>query len=103
MVETQDELKIGIGDEEVIMLKPANVKILNVRVEEVGKITKAKKVICEVKHPDSEIPINISGVKCENKGKLEVIGLWVNKDSKGFIRKGSTLALFLNLDIKFSG
>lgn len=95
-METQNELQIGIGDEEAVSLKPANVKIVDVEVQEVGE-KKSKKVVCTCKHPDAQDPIKISAVKYENKGKLEVSGLWVNKDSKGLIRKGSSLAVFLNL------
>jgi hypothetical protein len=98
-METQEELKIGIGNEEVITLKPTIVKIMEVRIEEVGTTKKAKKVICACKHPDALDTIQISAVKYETKGKLETVGLWVNKDSKGLIRKGSALAVFLN----FSG
>jgi hypothetical protein len=93
MVET-NELKLGIGNEEAVTLKPTRVKIISLSVEEVG-VKKSKKVICLCKHPDNEEPIKISSVKYENKGKLEVSGLWVNKDSKGLIRKGSALAIFL--------
>jgi hypothetical protein len=95
MVETQDELKIGIGNEEAVTLKPSVVKILEVKKDAVGKKL-SMKVICLVKHPDTLEPIHISAVKYENKGKLETSGLWVNKDSKGLIRKGSALAVFLN-------
>ena len=94
MTENQNELEIGIGNEEAITLKPGKVKILSVKTEEVGT-KKSKKLIAEVKHPDKEEPIQISAVKYESKGKLEVSGLWVNKDSKGMIRKGSALAVFL--------
>lgn len=94
MAETQDELKLEIGNEEAVTLKPANVKILSVKVEEVGE-KKNKKLVCEVKHPSSETPIHISAVKWESKGKLETTGLWVNTDSKGLLRKGSALAIFL--------
>lgn len=95
MAETQDELKIGIGNKEALTLKPAVLEILKVSIGEFGD-KKARKVICEVKHPDAQENIGISGVKYENKGKLEVSGLWINKDDTGLIRKGSALAVFLN-------
>jgi len=95
MAETQDELKIGIGNEEAVTLKPSFVKVVNVTIEEVGA-KKSKKVICEVKHPDTQELIHISAVKYENKKSLETSGLWVNLDSKKLIRKGSALAVFLN-------
>lgn len=95
MTENQNELKTGIGTEEAVSLKPATVKVISVAIEEVGE-KKSKKVVCTVKHPDNTEPIKISSVKYENKGKLEVSGLWVNKDSKQLIRKGSALATLLN-------
>lgn len=94
MAEIQDELKIGIGTEEAITLKPAVVRVERIEVQEVG-VKKARKVICFVRHPDSSEPIQISSVKYEIKGKLDTSGLWLNKDSKGLIRKGSALAIFL--------
>ena len=94
MAETQDELKIEIGTEEAVTLKPATVKIVDVRIEEVG-IKNSKKVVCSVKHPAKEETIKISSVKWESKGNLEVSGLWVNKDSKDLLRKGSALVNFL--------
>jgi len=90
----EEELKLGIGTEEAVSLKPAKVRIVQVNVEELGA-KKAKKVICLCKHPEKEAPIQISAIKYENKGKLDVSGLWINKDSKGLIRKGSALAVFL--------
>ena len=95
MEEIQNELKLGIGTEEAITLKPSIVKVLSVKIEIVGEKKKAKKIVCEVKHPDKEEPIHISALKFEYKGKLEVSGLWLNTDSKGLIRKGSALAVFL--------
>ena len=94
MVETQDELKTEIGNEEAVVLKPATVKVLNITIEEVGE-KKAKKAVFEVKHPDSVEPIHISGMKYEMKGQLKVVGTWINKDSKGLIRKGSALAILI--------
>jgi len=94
MAEIQDELKLEIGTEEAVTLKPTNVKIVKVEIGEFGP-KKSKKVVCYAKHPDLEEPILISSVKYEVKGKLETTGLWLNKDSKGLIRKGSALALFL--------
>jgi hypothetical protein len=93
-MEQQNELTTPIGTEESINLKPSIVKIVEVNLEEVGQ-KKAKKLICQVKHPEAEQPIKISSVKWENKGKLEVSGLWFNTDSKKQIRKGSALATFL--------
>jgi len=90
----EDELKLGIGNEEFAALKPAIVKVVGVRVGEYGD-KKAKKVVVVCKHPDKIETIEISSIKYENKGKLESVGLWINKDSKGLIRKGCALAIFL--------
>jgi len=94
MVE-QDELKIGIGTKETTTLKPAVVKIENVEVRELGE-KKAKKIICKCRHTDANDLIEISAVKYEHKGKLDTAGLWINKDEDNLIRKGSSLAVFMN-------
>lgn len=86
---------LQIGKLESVKLKPAKVKIVKVRIEPVGEQKKAMKVVCECKHPDQEESIAISAVKRENKGKLEVSGLWVNLDKEGNIQKGSALANFM--------
>lgn len=96
MVEINEKLQIGIGNEEAITLKPAFVKILSVNIEQVG-LKKSDKAVFQVLHPDSKDPINISGLKWENKGKLEVSGLWLNLDSKGLIRKGSGIATLMSI------
>src|SRR3990167_7071279 len=96
MVETNETL-LTIGNEEAITLKPSNVKILSVETGEFGKEKKkGTKVTCLCKHPDASEPIHISSVKYLVKDKIETAGLWINKDSKGLIRKGSALAVFLN-------
>ena len=95
-METQENLnEIGIGTKETQKLEPKKVKIVKATVESVGD-KGAKKVVCEVKHPDREETIQVSSAKVENKGKLEVSGLWVNLDEDKLIRKGSTLAKFLS-------
>jgi len=94
MVENQNELKLGIGDEEAISLKPAVVKISKVDIIELGE-KKSKKIVFSVVHKDAQDLIQISGVKFERKGKLERAGTWLNLDSKGLIRKGSALAVLL--------
>ena len=95
-MEEQNELEMGIGTKEAVTLKPAKVKIVSVRIEEVGE-KKNKKLVCTCKHPDREETIDISSVKFEGKGnKLVVIGLWINKDEDDLIRKGSALAIFMN-------
>jgi len=95
-MEEQNELEMGIGSKEAVTLKPAKVKIVSVRIEEVGD-KKNKKLVCVVKHPDREETIEMSSVKFEGKGsKLTVVGLWINQDEDKLIRKGSALAIFMN-------
>ena len=92
--EINEILKLSVGSEEAVTLKPAKVKIVEVKVEELGT-KKSHKVVCVCKHPAKDETISLSSLKYENKGKLEVSGLWVNKDSIGMIRKGSALAVML--------
>ena len=95
-MEEQKDLEMGIGTKEAVTLKPAKVKIVSVRIEEVGE-KKNKKLVCTAKHPDREETIEMSSVKFEGKGnKLVVVGLWVNQDEDKLIRKGSALAIFMN-------
>ena len=95
MVQIQDELGLRIGTEEAVTLGPGVVKIVEVKVEELGT-NKSKKVICMCKHKDADDPIQISAIKYEKKEKLVTTGLWVNKDKEGFIQKNSALATFMN-------
>ena len=100
-----EQLKIGISNEEAkITLKPAKVKIVGGKVEEVGA-KHTPKLILLCKHPDKEEPISISAVAVGiSKGKPEVSGLWMfyKKDDKGAVtkelespRKGSPIALLM--------
>jgi len=89
----QEELDLYIGTEEISSLKPVKVKIEDVRIDEIGS-KKSKKLVCICKHPQKE-GLEISSAKLEVNGKLEVYGLWINRDSGGFIRKNSALAIFL--------
>lgn len=94
MTEQENLENVGIGTKEAQKLEPKIVKIVGTKVESVGE-KGAKKVVCIVKHPEKEETISISGVKVERKGKLEVSGLWFNQDEDKMIRKGSSLALFM--------
>lgn len=103
MTANQEELLLTIGSSEAKkQLEAKAVVIKAVNIEEVGT-KKAKKVVCQCLHPDAEDLIKISAVKLERqKGKLEVIGLWLNKvkeqtpeGEKERIQKGSALADFL--------
>ena len=93
-METQEHMNIGIGTKESVSLKEATVKIMDATIVKVGEKLN-EKAQCSVKHPDKEEVISISAVKWEKNGKLEVTGLWFNKDEDGNIRKGSALAVFL--------
>jgi hypothetical protein len=102
MTETLEQLKMGISKEEAkIQLKPAKVKIVGGKVEEVGQ-KKTSKLILMCKHPDKEEPISISSVKYENRsGKLEVSGLWMYKDKETKKleepKKGSQIAALMQI------
>jgi hypothetical protein len=92
--ETLSDLEIGIGSKEATSLQPAKVTILGATVEEVGE-KKAKKVVCQVKHPDKEENIKISSMVYLKGNTLENSGTWLNKDEDGLIRKNSALAVLL--------
>ena len=94
-MESQDILKLETGTKETTNLKPAIVKIVNVSIRDVGEKGN-KKISCSVKHPDKEETIEISEVKFEKNKKLQEVGLWVNLDEDGKIRKGSALAVLLS-------
>lgn len=98
---TTEELQTGIGTKEATSLKPLSIVIKAADVKEVGD-KKAKKIEFSCLHPDSNDLIKVSQLKWENKGKLEVSGLWYNtaeEEVNGIkvkkIRKGSALAVFL--------
>ncbi len=93
-MEEQEILKAEEGKKESIALKPAKVKIVKVKVIEVGE-KKNKKLVCECKHPDKEETIDISALKYEKNGKFVRIGLWVNIDEDNKLRKGSALTLLM--------
>ena len=93
-METQEILNKPIGTKELAKLKPATVKIVEIKVVGVGS-KDAHKLVCGVKHPDKEEIIHISEVKYESNGKLTISGLWVNLDEDDNIKKGSALANFL--------
>lgn len=96
MEEKQTNLnELVIGIKEATKLKPAVVKIVKAAIESVGE-KGHQKLVCEVEHPEkSDGTIKISDAKMEIREMLKVFPLWFNKDEDGLIRKGSTLALFL--------
>ena len=93
-MEEQDILNLETGTKESINLTPKEVNIVKVTIREVGD-KKIQKAVFSVKHPDKEEPIEISSIKWENKGKLDVSGSWVNLDEDKKLRKGSALAVTL--------
>ena len=94
-MDSQEELKLGIGniEPEKVSLKPALVKIVNVKIE---TLSKAKKVSFEVKHPAKEETIKISSVAYLVGREVKVTGTWLNLDRENKIQKGSALAVLLN-------
>lgn len=95
-MEEQEILNLETGTKESVSLTPKEVKIVKVSIREVGD-KKIQKAVFSVKHPDKEEPIEISSIKWENKGKLDVSGSWVNLDEDKKLRKGSALAVALAL------
>jgi hypothetical protein len=93
-MEEQEILNLETGTKESVALKPKVVKIVKVTIDEVGDKGN-KKAVFEVKHPDKEETVRISAVRYEQKGKLTVVGTWVNFDEDKKLRKGSTLAHLL--------
>lgn len=95
-METQEELETEVGtiESEGKRLEPKKVKIVKVEVVEVGE-KKNKKVVCEVKHPDTDGTISISSVAYLRDKKITNAGLWYNLDKEDKIQKGSALATFL--------
>jgi len=93
-METQAELKLGIGtqESEKTFLKPAKVKIVNARVEDTKK---AKKIVFECKHPEKEETIGLSSVAYLQDRSVKVSGTWLNLDKEGKLQKGSALVTFL--------
>lgn len=96
-METTEDLKLGISEQDDLgdKLQPKPVTVKEVTIDAVGE-KGAKKVVLHCIHPDAPDSINISEVKIERTGKLEVVGLWVNKNKMdGKLRKNSGLAMFL--------
>lgn len=93
----QEKLEKGIGTTEAEVLKPAKVRVENVRLEVVRFGNKTnEKLVLSCKHPDREEPISISKAKVLIKDKVRISGIWYSTDSEGLIQKGSTIAELLN-------
>ena len=87
--------QIEIGTIDKKRLEPARVKIVRTDIRTVEKV-KSNKVVCSVKHPNSEDEIEISSVKIEQgKDKVKVIGMWVNLDKDNKLDKNSATSIFL--------
>lgn len=96
MEETQTELdkKVGNIEPERKSLAPKKVKIVKVAIEEVGE-KKNKKIICQVEHPDADVPISMSSVSYLRDKAVKTTGLWYNLDKEENIQKGSALAILM--------
>ena len=93
-----DYSKIGVGTKENQKLKPAKVKILGVSIQTNKKDgTELKSPIAHIlcKHPDREETVELTKIKFEKNGKLEVVTLWVSLDDEGKFSKSSALAELL--------
>jgi len=100
-METQELMNLGIGTKERSKLKPAKVKIVNVTIKSEtneGKAMKTSLAELNCKHPDKEELIQITKIKVERNGKLEVVSTWIQtEDEEGTkkIVKSSALALLM--------
>ncbi len=95
-METQNELEKEVGkiESERKSLKPRKVKIVKVAIEEVGE-KKNKKVVCQVDHPDADVPIAISAVSYLRDKAVKTTGLWYNLDKEDNLQLGSALTILL--------
>ena len=93
-MESQEELKIGIGtiEPEKVSLNPAKVKIVNVVIEDTPK---ARKVVFEVKHPERDETIKISSVAYIQDKQIKNSGTWLNLDKENKLQNGSALVILL--------
>lgn len=95
-----ENLDIGISTQEPKKetLTAKKVTIENIKIEKPnnkeGKEMK-EKFVFECKHPDKEQLIEISKVKYEKNGKLEVAGTWKSLDETGNLLKNSATANLL--------
>lgn len=89
--------KIGLGSKDSVKLKPAKVKILGFKSEEVQKEGKkvGTKIALICTHPDKE-SVEISGVTFISGKKVKTTGMWLQLDEDRLIAKSSALAHCLN-------
>lgn len=83
-------LELGTKEKERKVLGAVEVEIVKYDITDVGQ--NKKKVIFEIKHPESEKTIQVSKAKYEKDGKLEIAGTWLSLDEEGKISKYSSLA-----------
>lgn len=93
-MEEQKILNAEIGDKEKQAIKPARVKVVGIRIEDIEK-AKAKKIICVIKHPDMEDNFDISAVQYLKGKEVKQSGLWLKFDEDNKIQKGSATANFI--------
>lgn len=86
--------EVGTKETERQTLKPARVKIVNVKIEHIEK-AKSDKAVFEVLHPDREIGINISSLSYIDGNEIVTGGTWVNLDEDDKLQKGSALATLM--------
>ena len=96
-IKIPDLMKIGIGTKELASLKPLSVKIIGLRIDEVGA-KQTKKLVCICKHPDREDNVEISSIKYVKQNQIRNSGLWVHVDEDNKIPKGSALATFMGFE-----
>ena len=92
-METQDKLKIGIGNKETANLEAKPVTVEDVQIRLVKD--RIEKIVFKVKHPDSDDLIELSSAKYIKGNIISVAGLWLKLDSEDKIQKGSALAITL--------
>ena len=93
----EDDYNIPVGTEELKKLEPKLVIIKEVEIEELQtkKNTRVKRLLCHVQHPDANDTILINEAKYAKNNVLVDTALWLNKDSKGELQKGSVISMLL--------
>ncbi|MFX0142036.1 MAG: hypothetical protein ACFFDN_50835 [Candidatus Hodarchaeota archaeon] len=89
------QLEVGTIEEEREKLEPKKVKIVSWSKKPVEK-AHGDKIEFEVKHPDKEESIKISGVSFLSNKKVITVGTWFNLDKENKIQKNSALAILLS-------
>lgn len=90
--------KVGIGNKENVLLKPAKVKILKYVVEmqkDKDKKDVGEKVTFLCSHPEKPEGIDISSISYRKGKEIKTSGLWFKLDIDSLIPKQSALANLL--------